>query len=221
MLRIFVHPVAAVILVGTPVPCAAQLGDFLNQVKNDVVGEVRSVDCFARGNCGEVDQADHFSPDNYESIAVTVFDGTGRFQSSGIQGTVRDIFEGRLIQNGFLLAASSDADSVQAMIAREEDAWSDQDLAQLKDFVHGIDAVLVLEIQQLLISTCEPSRDRNQVGTGATAYLSARWLNVDAGDIPWVATHDATICRRQHTGVPPNEALEAVAEQLAKALPAR
>lgn len=218
MLKILVHPVAAVILLGTPVPCAAQLGDFLNQVKDDVVGEVRSVDCFARGNCGDVVEADHFSADNYESIAVTVFDGTGRFRSSGIQGTVRNIFEGQLIQNGFLLAASSDADEVQAMIAREEDGWSDQDLAQLKDFVHGIDAVLVLEIQQVVVSTCSL---RNDVGTEATAYLSARWLNVDAGDIPWVATHDATICRKQHAGAPPHEAVEAVAEQLAKALPTR
>lgn len=218
MLRIFVHPVAAVILVGTPVPCAAQLGDFLNQVKNDVVGEVRSVDCFARGNCGEVDQAEHFSPGNYESIAVTVFDGTGQFRTPGVQGMVRDIFEGQLIENGFMLAASSDADSVQAMIAREEDAWSDQELAQLKDFVHGIDAVLVLEIHQLDVGTCRTS---NRTGTAATAYLSSRWLNVDAGDIPWMASHHAKICRREHSGVPPTEALEAASEQLAKALPVR
>jgi len=219
MLRILVHPVAAVILVGTPVPCTAQLGDLLSQVKDDIVGEARSADCFARGNCGEVDQADHFSPDTYESIAVTVFDATGQFRSTGIQGMVRNIFEGQLVENGFLLAASSNSDSVQAMIAREEEAWSDQELAQLKDFVQGIDAVLVVEIQQIDVSSCKLMR--NQVGTGATAYLSARWLNVDAGDIPWVATHDATVCRRQHSGAPPTEAVEATSERLARELPAR
>jgi hypothetical protein len=50
--------------------------------------------------------------------------------------------------------------------------------------------------------------------------MSARWLNVDLGDIPWVAQHEATIC--EDGGLQAlNTALETTARQLATNLPSR
>jgi hypothetical protein len=53
----------------------------------------------------------------------------------------------------------------------------------------------------------------------ATVHLSARWVHVDAGDVPWVATHKATVCENGPTAL--TTALQTAASQLATALPRR
>lgn len=206
-----------------PVPVYAQLGDFLDQVKTSVdqtgamFDDAKAVRCDVQGACGQVVQADHFDPGSYESLAVTVFDGTGQYNMQGVEGMVRDVFESQLVENGFLLAASSDAATVREKIARSEGSWTDDDLKQLADFVEGIDAVLVVEIRQLNVGTCQSGE---RYGTEATAQLSARWLNADVGDVPWVGTHSAAVCRDHGSSVP-SEALDKTAKQLASVLPAR
>jgi hypothetical protein len=183
------------------------------------VSDARSIRCDVQGVCGTVRRSDLFEPSGYESIAVTVFDGTGRFREAGTQGMVRDAFESRLVENGYLLAASSDAEEVRAKMARGA-AWTDEDLAQLKDFVKGIDAVVVVDMRRVDVGRCEVD-GRADAGIQATVHLSARWLHVDAGDVPWVATHKATVCHAGALGEAQALALETVAAQLATSLPVR
>jgi hypothetical protein len=200
----------------------AQLLDRLKkkvtETKN-AVSDARSIRCDVQGVCGTVRQSDLFEPSSYESIAVTVFDGTGRFREAGTQGMVRDAFESRLVQNGYLLAASSDAEQVRTQMARG-DAWTDEELAQMKDFVKGIDAVVVVDMRRVDAGRCAVD-GRPDAGLQATVHLSARWLHVDAGDVPWVATHKATICQEGTLGEAQATALETVAAQLATSLPVR
>jgi hypothetical protein len=199
-------------------PGEAQLFD---RLKKKVAGSeaARSIRCGVGGVCGTVRQSDLFEPTGYESIAVTVFDGTGRFREAGTQGMVRDAFESRLIQNGYLLAASSDAAQVRAQMARG-DGWTDADLTQLKDFITAIDAVVVIDIRRVDAGRCTYN-GRPNAGTQATVHISARWLNVDAGDVPWVATHNAIVCAERDLGELHAMALKAAAEQLARSLPSR
>src|SRR5688572_23177652 len=200
----------------------AQLLDRLKkkvaETKN-AVSDARSIRCDVQGVCGTVRQSELFEPSGYESIAVTVFDGTGRFREAGTQGMVRDAFESRLVQNGYMLAASSDAEQVQTQMARGN-AWTDEELAQLKDFIKGIDAVVVVDLRRVDAGRCEVD-GRPDAGLQATVHLSARWLHVDAGDVPWVATHKATICQEGTLGEAQATALETVAAQLATSLPVR
>lgn len=224
--RPFIFLLAAAICLVTPEPTAAQFGKVLEKAKKHVgqaketVDDAREIRCDVQGVCGEVTQAGHFAPESYESVAVTVFDGTAHYRSAGIQGMVRDMFESVLVGNGFLLAANSDAASVREMIAKGEGEWADEELEQLKDFIHGIDAVIVVEIRQLEVGRCQIS-DGNRYGSEATVHLSVRWLNVDAGDVPWVATHSATECTEGGSTAASTEALETVASQLATTLPVR
>lgn len=218
---------ATALLAGTPAPGDAQFTRVLDQARKqldkakETVADARALRCGAQGVCGEIRQAEHFAPASYESVAVTVFDGTNHFRTPGIQGMVRDAFESSLVKGGYLLAASSDAAAVREKIARGADAWSDEELKQLKEFVHGIDAVVVIEIRQLDVGRCLLAGDRARYGTEATAHISVRWLNADAGDIPWVATHKATVCEETTPAAAPTAALEAAAAQLAGSLPTR
>ena len=60
----------------------------------------------------------------------------------------------------------------------------------------------------------------NFIGTQVSVSLAARWLNVDVGDIPWVARHRVSVCEDGGTeGL--TAALETAATQLATNLPAR
>ena len=206
---------------------AAERGDaqLLDRLKKKVsetknaVSDARSIRCDVQGVCGTVRQSELFEPGSYESIAVTVFDGTGRFGDAGTQGMVRDAFESRLVENGYLLAASSDAEQVRTQMARG-DAWTDEDLAQLKDFIKGIDAVVVVDMRRVDAGRCAVDGQAN-AGLQTTVHLSARWLHVDAGDVPWVATHKATICHEGTLAEAQATALETAAAQLATSLPLR
>ena len=214
---------AAASLLGTMAEVAdAQLLDRLKkkvtETKN-AVSDARSIRCDVQGVCGTVRQSDLFDASGYESIAVTVFDGTGRFRDVGTQGIVRDAFESRLIENGYLLAASSDAEQVRAQMARGN-AWTDEELAQLKDFIKGIDAVVVIDLRRVDAGRCAVDGQPN-AGLQATVHLSARWLHVDAGDVPWVASHKATVCEAGTLAEVQATALETAAAQLATSLPVR
>lgn len=199
-------------------PADAQILDRLKknvEQAKSTIDDAREIRCDVDGTCGEVWESDLFTPEIYQSLAVTAVDGTRRFDS-GAEGMVRNVFEGQLLENGFLLAASADAEAVRERIGRSEDEWSDEQLAQLSDFVHGIDAVVFVQVDQVELSRCEMEGD--QFGTEATVHLSARWLNVDAGDIPWVARHRATAC--EDGGMPAlTTALDEVSSQLAGTLP--
>lgn len=216
----------ATLVFGVPELCEAQvrIGDAIRKARERVneaketLTDARALRCDVQGVCGQVTQSNLFAPDNYESLAVTALDGSGRFRTEGALGMVRDAFERRLVENGFLLAASSDAENVRQMIARQESGWSDEELAQLRDFIHGINAVLVVEIRQVDIGQCQVSGGR--AASEVTVHMSARWLNPDAGDIPWVATHRATVCEA-NAATAPTEALETTARQLATTLPVR
>lgn len=203
----------------TPPPAEAQI---LDRIKKSVdqakstIDDAREIRCDVDGTCGQVWRSDLFDPALYQSLAVTVFDGTGRFRTTDIDGVVRNAFEGQLLENGFLLAASADADAVRERIGRSDEEWGDEELAQLRDFIHGIDAVLFAQVDQLQLGQCE--LDGGTSGTEATVHLSARWLNVDAGDIPWVARHDASACEDGGAAAL-TAALSKVAGQLAGVLP--
>lgn len=208
----------------TAPPAEAQILDRLRRTIADAkstLDDARSLRCEAQGVCGEVWASDLFAPEAYESMAVAVFDATRRFRSPDMQALVRDAFEGGLIEGGYLLAASTDASQVQERIGAGREEWSDERLAQLRDFISGIDAVLVVDIRSLELGRCTVKRNNRDVGAQrVTVGLSARWLNVDVGDIPWVALHEATVCEdggRQAMSA----ALETVARQLATNLPKR
>lgn len=214
------------LLTATSSPGAAQILDGLKEKVSgvsgsvsdvkDLVSDARGVRCEVEGVCGEIQAAPSFAPEMYTSLAVTFSDASRRFARQPVDGLVRGIFEGQLLENGFLMAASSDVAAVQERIARGESGWSDQDLAQLQDFIHGIDAVLVTEVSRVDLGRCELGSGGH--GTEATVHVSARWLNVDAGDIPWLGRHWATVCEdggaQALTG-----ALEKASVQLAGALP--
>jgi hypothetical protein len=215
---------ALVSLVLAPASSEAQL---LKKIQRKVteakgtIADARSVRCEVQGVCGEVWKAETFAPGAYETLAVAVFDATRRYGSEDMQGLARDPFEGGLIENGFLLAASTETRKVQQRIGGGTEEWTDERLAQLKDFITNIDAVLVVDIRQLQIGRCTLEKDgRNVPGTSVTVSLSARWLNVDVGDVPWVARHSVSVCE---DGGPAalSTALGTVAAQLATNLPVR
>jgi hypothetical protein len=54
-----------------------------------------------------------------------------------------------------------------------------------------------------------------------TVHLSARWLHVDAGDVPWVATHKAAVCQQYASPDLLTKALETAAVQFTTSLPSR
>jgi hypothetical protein len=227
--RLLAVLLAASTLLVIPSSAPAQIAKLIDRAKREVneakgtVANARTLQCEVRGVCGDIRQSEHFAPDSYESVAVTVFDGTNQFRSPGILGVVRDAFESKLVTNGFLLAASSDASAVREKIARGENGWTDDDLKQLKDFVNGIDAVIVVDIREFERGYCTiDAKPRPRNGTEATVHLSVRWLNPDAGDIPWVGTHRVTVCEeRTQAAALPATALKLAASQLANSLPTR
>jgi hypothetical protein len=211
-----------------PTRAGGQISKLIDNAKKQVneakgnVADARSIRCDVQGICGDIKQSPNFKPQSYESVAVTVFDGSGAFRAPGTLGMVRDAFESRLVANGYLLAASSDAKVIREKIAREDNGWTDEDLKQLKDFVHGIDAVVVVEIRQLDRGYCKTGGKPPRNGTEASVDLSVRWLNPDAGDIPWVATHRLTRCdENTQAAALPTTTLKMAASQLATALPTR
>jgi len=217
--------VASSLLV-VPSAARAQISKLIDQAKKQVneakgsVADARSIRCDVQGVCGDIKQSPNFKPQSYESVAVTVFDGTGTFRAPGTLGMVRDAFESKLVANGYLLAASSDAKVVREKIAREDNGWTDEDLKQLKDFIHGIDAVVVVEIRQLDRGYCKTDSKPPRNGSEASVDLSVRWLNPDAGDIPWVATHRLTQCEENtQAAALATNTLKMAASQLATALP--
>lgn len=210
--------VVAGALLAAAAPAEAQLKDRIKKSVADAtetMDDVREVRCDVQGVCGEISQSELFAPELYSSLAVTVFDGSQRFRNQNLDGLVRGPFEGQLLENGFLLAASTDAAAVRERIGRSEEAWADEQLAQLKDFVEGVDAVLVVQIDAVDLGRCQLDR---AYGTSATVHLSARFLNVDAGDIPWIGKHRATSCEDGGAAAL-TAALEKVTSQLASALP--
>jgi hypothetical protein len=138
-----------------------------------------------------------------------------------MQMVARDPFEGGLIEKGFLLAGSTEAATIQDRIGGGKEEWTDERLMQLKDFVADIDAVLVIDIQQLQTGRCTMKKDgRDITAMEISVSMSARWLNVDVGDIPWVARHRVTVCEDGGAAAL-SAALETAASQLATNLPAR
>lgn len=217
------------LLVSSLVVAAPVEGQLLNKLKKKVdeaksavvdaketVDGAQDIRCEVQGVCGEVWQSELFTPELYRSLAVTVYDASGRYRTANIDGIMRNPFEGQLLENGFMLAASADAEAVRQRIGRSEESWSDSQLSQLKDFVDSVDAVLVVQIDGVVLDRCE--RD-NKVGTEATLHVSARFLNVDAGDIPWVARHTAVDCADGGSAALA-AALEKATSQLAGILPA-
>jgi hypothetical protein len=202
-------------------PLSAQPG-FLGRVRQGfdqltgTVQQARDVMCEVQRACGTIQRAEHFAPGSYESVAVTTFDGTHAFRLDGALGQVRDAFEGTLVRGGFLLAANSNPQGVQELVARGEGNWGQQELAQLRQFITDVDAVIVVHIRRLDVSRCEVAGGSG--GRLATVHLAVRWLNVDAGDVPWVATHRATACTND-LDTAATQALQSAAAQLAASLP--
>lgn len=185
------------------------------------LADARAVRCEVQGVCGEVWKSDLFAPNAYETLAVAIFDATRRYGSEDMQGIARDPFEGGLIENGYLLAASTETQVVQQRIGGGTGEWTDERLAQLKDFIDNIDAVLVIDIRQLEISRCTLEKNNRTVpATAVSVSLSARWLNVDVGDVPWVARHNVSVCEDGGAAAL-TSALGTAAAQLATNLPAR
>lgn len=190
----------------------------VTETKN-TLGDAQDLRCEVQGVCGTIRKSNLFAPDAYESVAVTAFDGTGRYGDAGTLGLLRDAFEGRLVDKGYMLAANTDADKVRAQMARGA-AWTDEQLAQLKEFVNGIDAVLVVDVRRVDLGRCELN-GQPAAGLQATAHISARWVHVDAGDVPWVATHKASICEDPELQTAQTNAIDTAARQLATSLPVR
>ncbi|HEU4882332.1 MAG TPA: hypothetical protein VFT45_08810 [Longimicrobium sp.] len=223
MPTIMIRPVCVVLAAGclAATPLSAQLG-FLGRVRQGIdrvtgtVQEARDVMCEVQRACGTVQRAEHFAPASYESVAVTTFDGTHAFVLDGALGQVRDAFEGTLVRGGFLLAANSNPQGVEELAARGEGNWSQEALAQLRQFINGVDAVIVVHIRRLDVGRCETADGSR--GHQATVHLAVRWLNADAGDVPWVATHRATTCASD-LNTAATQALQSAAAQLAASLP--
>jgi hypothetical protein len=188
------------------------------QQASDVVQGAREVRCELQRVCGTVQVAAHFAAESYESVAVTTFDGTRSFRSDGALGMIRDAFEGTLVDAGFMLAANSNPEAVRNLVARGEGNWSAQELAQLRQFIAGVDAVIVVHVREVHAGRCE--LENRSSGRRATVHLAVRWLNVDAGDVPWVASHQATACSA-NADAAQTAALQTAAAQLASTLPRR
>lgn len=182
----------------------------------ETTAELRELRCDVQGECGVIRQSEDFAPRRYNSLAVTVVDATRRFQA-GHLGAARDVFEGRLIANGFLLAPNADVRKVRDLFNKGTESWTDAQLEELASFVTEIDAVLVVELQQVEFDTC---RLDNRSATEATVSISVRWLNTPAGDVPWVGTHQASACNARNA-MALSDALEKVSRQLATNLPTR
>jgi hypothetical protein len=215
--RVLIAAIAASLLAAIPQAAHAQFLDKLKKKVTQARDAMTEASC-ALG-CGTVRKSELFDGNAYESVAVTVLDGTGYFQNDGTLGLVRDVFESRVVKNGYMLAADADAEKARARMARGS-AWTDQELAQLKEFVDNIDAVVVIDLRKLDMGRCTLNNQPNS-GAQATVYLSARWLQVDGGDVPWVATHNASVCQASGTPDLMTKALQAAATQLTTSLPAR
>jgi hypothetical protein len=218
MIRSLFVVLAAGCLVAPPLSAQGILDRVRQRVGEvtEAVQGVREVACHVQRACGTIQKAEHFAAASYESVAVTTFDGTHAFRLDGALGQVRDAFEGTLVRGGFMLAANSNPQGVQELAARGEGNWSQEELAQLRQFITGVDAVIVVHIRRLDLGRCELTGGSR--GRLATVHLAARWLNVDAGDVPWVATHRATACTND-LDTAATQALQSAAAQLATSLP--
>ncbi len=186
-----------------------------------VVTDARELRCEVQGACGRVSKSELFTPEAYETLAVAVFDVTRRAGTPAMLAVARDAFESTILTRGYVLAAHTDAEKVRTRIGASRDAWTDERLAQLRDFIDGIDAVLVVDIRSVVMGTCPVRRDgRNVTGRQATLSLSARWLNTDVGDVPWVAVHEATVCQDRGSDLVA-QALATASKQLATTIPQR
>lgn len=182
----------------------------------ETAADARELQCDVQGACGEVRQSKDFAPGRYSSLVVTVTDPTRAIPVAQL-GVARDAFEGQLIANGYLIAPSADVNKVRDLFAKGDGNWTDEELEELAEFVTGIDAVIVIEVRQADRSSCQLN---NRSAVEATVSLSARWLNTPAGDVPWVGTHEASVCvSRQSSALA--DALEKAARQLATNLPMR
>lgn len=209
----------AVIAVGAPALSAQGLLDRIKKqvdVVNEATRDVRGLQCDVQGPCGTIRQSEDFAPARYSSLAVTATDAS-RMIPPGTLGRARQAFEGQLIENGYLIAPSTNLTRARALFDKDEGSWSDDELRELAEFVTGIDAVIVLEVTEVGRSNC---RLNNRYAAEATVALSARWLNTPAGDVPWVGSHSATVCTSRQSGAI-SEALDKVAGQLASNLPTR
>jgi hypothetical protein len=218
MIRSIFVVIAAVCLAAPPLSAQGILDRVRHRVGQvtEAVQGAREILCDVQLACGSIQQAEHFAAASYESVAVTTFDGSRSFRSDGALGQVRDAFEGTLVRGGFLLAANSNPQGVQELVARGDGNWSQEELAQLRRFITGVDAIIVVHIRQLDVGRCELANGSN--GRRATVHLAVRWLNVDAGDVPWVATHRASACTTD-SDLARTEALQTAAAQLAASLP--
>lgn len=218
-LRMLVTALTLLAMSAAAAPLDAQIFDRIRESASDArstIDEAKDLRCDVQGVCGEVWQSDMFAPQLYNSLAVSVYDASARYRNQNLDGLVRNPFEGQLLENGFMLAASADAEAVRERIGRSDEAWTDEDLAQLKDFVNGVDAVLVIQIDHVELGRCQLDEAAN--GTEVTVHLSARFLNVDAGDIPWIARHQSAECADGGNAALTG-ALETVGAQLAGVLP--
>jgi hypothetical protein len=183
---------------------------------NETTRQVRGLDCEVRGKCGTVRQSADFAPGRYSSLAVAVADASRRVRENHL-GQVRDIFEGALIENDYLLAPDASMTRVRQMFQRDRESWSEKDLEQLAEFVTNIDAVLLVTIQDVSTDRCQID---DRYATEITVDISVRWLNTPEGDVPWTGTHSASTCTQRNSDSL-GEALEKVSSQLASRLPNR
>lgn len=211
-------------LVAAATPADAQLNRMLNRVQRGVnqvsraVQDARAVRCDVQGVCGNIQVAAHFDPASYQSVAVTLFDETGQFSTVGVMGQVRDAFEGPLVRGGYRLAANTNPQAVQGLTARGSGELDPQALAQVRQFIAGVDAVIVVHLRQLREGACK--QDDDSPGVSATLHIAVRWLNADVGDVPWLGTHQATACAMD-AQTARGEVVETVTNQLAGVLPSR
>lgn len=195
----------------------------VNEIKKDgtsVVDNAKALSCSTRGTtCADVTVSESFKPRRYSILAVALAARGGSGQVN-LDQLVRDAFESAIVRKGFTAAPGADVTRIQQRLDQVQ-GNSEAKQAQLKDFAESIDAVLMVEAANPEVSRCESTQDGRRVyGQQVSVKMSARWLNTDSPDIPWMATHRVSTCDTKGNNAL-SDALSQLAIELANAIPER
>lgn len=183
--------------------------------------DAKALSCSARGTtCASVTASESFKPRRYSILAVALTSKGNSYGQVNLDQLVRDAFESAIVRKGFTAAPGTDVTRIQKRIDQATGS-SEARQAQLKDFAESIDAVLIVEAGNPDLSRCERTENNRKVyGQQLSVSMSARWMNTDTPDIPWMATHRVSTCDTKYTNALA-DALTQLAAELADALPER
>jgi hypothetical protein len=182
-----------------------------------------------------------FEPRAYEKIAVLVKDNTDSYyrRRSGLRRQVENVFTQAASTRGYQLATRSQVEAIKDEIRFEDTGWTEQDPTE-PGHLYNVSALLIVNINEsyveeessLASKAPEPERD-NFFGRlldsfldntpeevhYATASVSADLISVREGRVLWNGYYEGSV--EVGEDEPEGQAIPAVSEVVAEALPGR